>query len=152
MNNMFETAPSAFPTPWAARSFAIVNAAAEAGLFDLKDFQRVLIASIGAKEAAGGCIGDESAYYDCWIESLSVLVRERGVTPMKLAVVEASIRERFSSRHSHHHPHDDHDAHDHEHVHGHAHYQYEHHHSHEHGVSDHAAEDTPRPIYIEQAR
>lgn len=162
MSSAFSTAPSTFPTPWAARAFAIVSAAAEAGLFDLKDFQRSLIASIGAKEAAGGCIGDEAAYYDCWVESLTGLVRERGVTPMKLAVIEASIRERFATRHGHHHPtHHGYPHHEHEHeltedhVHDHAHEhpsRERHAHQHAHDVHGQGAGGVPRPIYVEQAR
>lgn len=160
MSGIFTMAPSAFPTPWAARAFAIVSAAAEAGLFDLKDFQRSLIASIGAKEAAGGCIRDEVAYYDCWIESLTALVRERGGEPMRLAVIEASIRDGLTTRHGHHHAiHHGHVHHGHQATDGHAHDHSLGHpsragdtHPHAHEDHGHGAVSVPRPIYVEQAR
>ena len=135
MNAALETAPATFPTPWAARAFALVNAAAQSGLFDLREFQQALITSIRAKEAEGGCIGDEAAYYYCWIESLTNLVRDRGVSPTKLAEAEAAIRERFASRQ---HQHDHHTHHD--------------HHGHDHHRHDEHPGDTPRPIFVEQAR
>lgn len=161
-------APSTFPTPWAARAFAIVSAAAEAGLFDLKDFQRLLIAFIGSKEAAGACIGDEAAYYDCWIESLTALVRDRAAAPTRLPMIEASIRERFATRHWHpapihhghvHREHQSTDDHAHEHSHGHPSHGHDapshahaHAHAHAHGDQHPGAGSVPRPIYVEQAR
>lgn len=103
------TAPATFPTPWAARAFALVSAIAEAGWFDHRQFQQALIAAIQAREVAGGCIGDESAYYDCWLESLTALLREGGVPADRLKAAEAVVRDRFAAlRHSHDHE-DDHD-------------------------------------------
>lgn len=96
-------APATFPTPWAARAFAIVSAIAEAGWFDLKEFQQALIESISAHELAGGCIGDEASYYDCWIEALtSVLCDRKGVAANRLAELESAIRDRLMALvHSH---------------------------------------------------
>jgi nitrile hydratase accessory protein len=119
-----------FPTPWAARAFALVNAVAEAGWFDLRDFQQALIDSIRARESRGGCIGDESAYYDCWIESLTTLLGKKGVAPSKLEDAETAIRERLASpAHTHAHHHDEHDD-DH----------------------DHREWGSPQPICVEAAR
>jgi len=108
MNTAFDTAPATFPTPWAARAFAIVTAVSQAGWFDLKAFQQGLIAAIHARESAGGCIADEAIYYDCWIEALTTLLRDKGVPQARLLAVEASIRQRLLSL-AHDHDDDDHD-------------------------------------------
>lgn len=124
MNVTFGTTPATFPTPWAARAFALVNAIAEAGWFDLREFQQSLIASIQARESAGGCIGDEAGYYDCWVESLTALLHAKGVSCARLEAAETAIRERLAAlAHPHDHDHDD--DHDHE---------------------------PPRPVHVEPAR
>lgn len=130
MSAALQAAPATFPTPWAARAFALVNAVAEAGWFDLRHFQQVLIESIRVRESTGGCIGDEVAYYDCWIESLTTLLGTKGVAPSKLEAMETAIRERLASpAHTHGH---DHDGHDDDH--------------------DHREEGSPQPIFVEAAR
>ncbi|HUG25808.1 nitrile hydratase accessory protein [Piscinibacter sp.] len=130
MNAALQAFPATFPTPWAARAFALVNAVAEAGLFDLRDFQQALIESIRARESTGGCIGDEAAYYDCWIESLTTLLGKKGVAPSKLERVETAIRERLASpAHTHG---DGHDGHDDDH--------------------DHREDGSPQPVFVEAAR
>ena len=139
MSELFDATPLMFPSPWSARAFAIVSAVAESGLFDPRDFQKALIAAISVREASGSCIGDEESYYDCWIESLTHLVHERGVSPMKLAVAEAGIRERVASLHAvrGHHHHDPSVSHHH------------HHHDHAHGSCH---EGSPQPIFVELPR
>ncbi|MBI5334277.1 MAG: nitrile hydratase accessory protein [Burkholderiales bacterium] len=149
----FDTAPSTFPTPWAARAFALVNAAAEAGVFDLRDFQQALIRTIQGYEASGGCIGDEASYYDCWIRSLTALVQERCIDPVQLSAMEALIRERYANRHGHahgghpQHPHD-HQDHDHRHP---AHPAHPGHPHQGHTVLE-GGSRVPRPIYVERAQ
>ena len=103
-------APAAFPTPWAARAFAIVSAAAEAGWFSLKQFQQALIEAIGKRERAGECIGEEGSYYDCWIEALTSLLLDRGVATQQVESVEMVIRARWASL-THTHDEDDDHAH-----------------------------------------
>jgi nitrile hydratase accessory protein len=110
--NAFETVPAAFPTPWAARAFALVTAASQAGWFELREFQQALIDSIKARESAGDCIADEASYYDCWVESLTALIREKGVSAERIASAETVIRQRLAALvhdHDHDHDHDDHD-------------------------------------------
>ena len=140
MKHLLDTMPAAFPSPWTARAFALVSAAAEAGLFDLREFQQKLIEKIAARENGGECIGDETAYYDCWIDALTALVGERGVSAGLLAAAEEQVRERFATRHQRH-------DHDHEHDHHH------HHHQQQHDHADHrSAPLVPRPIHVEHAR
>ena len=108
--NAFETVPATFPTPWAARAFALVTAASQAGWFELREFQQALIDSIKARESAGRCIADEASYYDCWVESLTAMIREKGVAAERIAAAEAAIRGRLAAlAHRHDHDHDDHD-------------------------------------------
>jgi nitrile hydratase accessory protein len=95
MSAALATAPATFPTPWAARAFAIVNAIAESGWFELRDFQEALIANIKARESGGECIGDEAVYYDCWIQSLASLLRQKGVPKERLNLAEAEVRHRL---------------------------------------------------------
>jgi nitrile hydratase accessory protein len=124
------TAPATFPTPWAARAFALVNALAEAGWFDLRDFQTALIETIRTGEDNGACIADEATYYDCWIESLTALLVKKGVSPSAFERVEAAIRERLASP-AHSHDHDE-DGHDDDHI--------------------HRDDGSPQPIHVEAAR
>lgn len=110
MSPHLQEAPATFPAPWAARAFAIVNAAAQAGWINLADFQQALIASIGKREATGECFGDEAVYYDCWIESLTDLIRARGVSRARLDATEEAIRRRIAllmPDHDHDHDHED---------------------------------------------
>jgi nitrile hydratase accessory protein len=131
VNAAIPTAPATFPTPWAARAFALVNALAEAGWIDLRDFQCALIESIRTHESTGACIADEAAYYDCWIGSLTALLVRKGVLPSELERVEAVIRERLASP-PHTHGHDG-DGHDGDHIHR----------------ND---DGSPQPIHVEAAR
>lgn len=134
MNAGFNVAPATFPTPWAARAFAIVIALSQAGWFELRDFQRALIRSIQARESTGGRIGGEAAYYDCWVEALTSLISEKGVSPGQLSEVEDAIHKRIAllkDDQQHHH-------HGHGHDHGHA-----------HGQDVH---DACRPIFVEAAQ
>lgn len=101
-------APATFPTPWAARAFAIVSTIAETGWFDLKEFQQALTKSISAHELAGGCIGDEASYYDCWIEALTSVLRHKGVAANRLEELESAIRDRLAAlAHTHDDEHED---------------------------------------------
>ena len=133
MNAGFDVAPTTFPTPWAARAFAIITAVSQAGWFELRDFQQALIRSIQARESTGGCIGDEAAYYDCWVEALTSLVREKGVSPGHFSEVEDAIHRRIALL-------KDDQRHHHNHGHG---------YDHGHGQD---VRDAPRPIFVEAAQ
>lgn len=101
---LFANAPSAsFPTPWSARAFALAIGAAQAGLFELAEFQQGLIASIHRYEAEGRCIDGEEAYYSCWVEALVELLGQKGaVEPRRLAALEHQIRQRVpANAHTH---------------------------------------------------
>lgn len=95
----------AFKEPWMARAFGLTLALAEAGHFSLKDFQKSLISAVGSKEKAS-CIADEEAYYECWIEALIYLLRERNVLREdKIAVIEKALVEDAAARRDHQHHH-----------------------------------------------
>lgn len=129
MTDAVNLAPATFPTPWAARAFALVSAISEVGWFSLRDFQQALIESIASRESSGGCVNDEATYYDCWIESLTKLLERKGLSLTLIEAIEGAIRSRLVSKaHAH--------AHDHAHDHDHGHLEHEH----------------PRPLYVEAAR
>lgn len=105
------TIPAVFPTPWAARAFALVHAMAQAGWFKLPEFQQALIASIRSHEQAHGCVGDDASYYDCWLEALTSLLRQRGLQ-QRLEAAEVALRSQPAVRahaHDEEHHHHDHD-------------------------------------------
>lgn len=105
-----ETLPASFPTPWAARAFALVSALSQSKWIDLKDFQRELIRSIAGHERGGGCIADEASYYDCWIEALTTLLSSKGIPMSRIELLEQRIRKNLvSTTHVH-------GDHDHDHV------------------------------------
>lgn len=105
-----QAAPESFPTPWAARAFALVSALSQSKWIDLKDFQRELIRSIAAHERGGECIADEASYYDRWIEALTTLLHSKGLPMSRIEPIEERIRKSLiSARHVH-------DDHDHDHL------------------------------------
>lgn len=87
-----EAIPESFPTPWAARAFALVSALSQSKWIDLKDFQRELIRSISDHERGGGCIADEESYYDCWIEALTTVLHSTGFPMSRIELIEDRIR------------------------------------------------------------
>jgi nitrile hydratase accessory protein len=108
VSRLLTATPASFPTPWAARAFALVSAVAEGGWFELRDFQQALISAIGARESQGACIADEAAYYDCWVEALTTQLRDKGIPAARLEAAEAAIRQRLATL-LHDHDHDNHD-------------------------------------------
>jgi nitrile hydratase accessory protein len=89
---------ASFPTPWAARAFALAVAASEAKLFALAEFQAGLIESIRRYESAGRCIDAEEAYYGCWVEALvELLGRKELVALRRIVAAEHRIRQRMAS-------------------------------------------------------
>lgn len=92
-----------FELPWAGRLFGITLAAAQGGLFTLKEFQQAMIASVGRFEAAGGTIDSEQVYYERWVEALVELLRSRALlNDDTLAAAEEALRCAIPA-HDHHH-------------------------------------------------
>ncbi|HYS68280.1 MAG TPA: nitrile hydratase accessory protein [Paraburkholderia sp.] len=115
-----------FPTPWSARAFGIVLAAAERKLFSLTDFQRQLIKDIAVYERHAGPIDSDEAYYSCWIVALSGLLEAKGLLGKpRLLAAEEVIRAAPAAN-----------AHDHDHDHG-------------HGIDHGGTRFSPAPIYRE---
>ncbi len=65
-----------FTEPWQARAFAVVVKLCQDGHAEWDDFQRRLIAEIGAAEAAGD---DTTSYYEHWLAACERLLVERGL-------------------------------------------------------------------------
>lgn len=102
MSLELEVNPTAFPSPWAARAFAIVRAMEEKGIFSDKDFQQALILSIKGKEDAGNEIHGEIAYYDCWVEAMMNLINSKGFCMESIADHEKAVRLRIADSHHEH--------------------------------------------------
>ncbi len=62
--------------PWQARAFAVVVQLCRDGHAEWDDFQRRLIAEIGAADAAGDAA---TGYYDHWLAACEGLLVERGL-------------------------------------------------------------------------
>ena len=94
-----------FPTPWSARAFGIVLAAAERNLFSLKDFQQRLIEEIAAYERQAGPIDSDQVYYSRWIAALGALLEAKGLLgQVRLQVAEEAIRATLAANaHAHDH-------------------------------------------------
>ena len=91
-----------FDTPWSARAFGLVLAAAEARLFSLADFQRHLIGVIQAHEARDEPIDDEHSYYSCWVEALSAAVcATTAASGERMTQAEQAILDRVRALHAH---------------------------------------------------
>ena len=65
-----------FAEPWQARAFAVVVKLCQDGHAEWDDFQRRLIAEIGAADAAGD---DATGYYEHWLAACERLLVERGL-------------------------------------------------------------------------
>jgi nitrile hydratase accessory protein len=82
-----------FPSPWSARAFGIVLAAAERKLFSLADFQQELIKEIAIYERTAGPIDSEDTYYSRWVAALSRLLEGKGLLgKRRLLAAEDAIR------------------------------------------------------------
>ncbi len=68
--------PAVFTEPWQARAFAVVVKLCQDGHTEWDDFQRRLIAEIGAADAAGD---DATGYYEHWLAACERLLVERGL-------------------------------------------------------------------------
>jgi nitrile hydratase accessory protein len=135
-----------FSTPWSARAFGMVLAAAERKLFTLADFQQALITEIAHYERTEGRIEEDEAYYSRWIDALTTLLMSRSVIDARgLEQAEANVHARLAAidlehAHSHEARAYRHDGHGHSHGHG-----------HEHAAEAHAR-PVPQPIYRERPR
>ncbi|CAB3807337.1 nitrile hydratase accessory protein [Paraburkholderia fynbosensis] len=97
-----------FPTPWSARAFGLVLAAAERKVFSLTDFQQKLIEEIAAFERQVGPIDSDEVYYSRWVAALSGLLELKGVFgDHSLMAAEEAVRAALAAN-----------AHDHDHEHG----------------------------------
>lgn len=115
--------PAGFTNPWSLRVFGLTLAAAEGGVFTLKEFQQALITQIQAYEAGGDCIDSDEVYYTRWTEALTELLRSKQVFERRpLEPAEQSVRDALAALW---HNHDD---------------------------DDHDHRPQPRPIYVEAAR
>ncbi len=65
-----------FTEPWQARAFAVVVQLCQDGHTEWDEFQRRLIAEIGAADAAGD---DATGYYEHWLAACERLLAERGL-------------------------------------------------------------------------
>ena len=76
-----------FTEPWQARAFALVVKLCQDGHYDWDEFQRRLIAEIGAADAAGDAA---TGYYEHWLAACERLLIERGLAaPGDLAARKA---------------------------------------------------------------
>lgn len=66
-----------FPTPWAARAFAIAVALHEQGLFSWSEWAETLAASIARGDEADG--SDPEAYWRAWLSALEAILRRADV-------------------------------------------------------------------------
>ena len=65
-----------FDEPWQARVFALVVRLCRDGRYEWDEFRRLLIAEIGAADAAGD---GETGYYDHWLAASEKLLGARGL-------------------------------------------------------------------------
>ncbi len=101
-----------FDKPWEGRSFAMVAALAEGGLFTWDEFRDHLIAAIARWESSP--MG-EYRYYERWQEALESIVAELGIVARpEVDELAAAYAARPPG---HDHRHHDHDHHHHDHSH-----------------------------------
>lgn len=98
----FDISTLNFPSPWSARAFGIVLAAAERGILSLREFQEKLIEEIGRHEKDHS-IDNEEIYYSRWISALMNLLEEKGlITHEKLCNAEGVISSHIEAvKHEH---------------------------------------------------
>lgn len=87
-----------FSTPWAARAFGMVLAAARKQLFTLNEFQQALIVEITEYERASGRIDNDDVYYSRWIGALTTLLIDRHLIDLRgLERAEAAVHARLAA-------------------------------------------------------
>jgi len=64
-----------FPTPWAARAFALTVALHERGLFSWREWTEAL----GAALQGGQSGTDDEAYWRCWLAALEAILARKAV-------------------------------------------------------------------------
>ena len=107
-----------FEEPWEGRSFAMVAALAEDGLFTWDEFRDHLIAAIARWESDPS---GEYRYYERWQEALESIVADLEIVarPEVDELAAAYAARPPGHDHDHDHDHGDHDHGDHHHGHGH---------------------------------
>ena len=66
-----------FPTPWAARAFALAVALNERGLFTWSEWAEMLGAELRRAEQAGSADGDD--YWCAWLSALELILGSKEV-------------------------------------------------------------------------
>ena len=68
-----------FDEPWQARAFALVVRLCQDGQYEWDEFRRLLIAEIGAADAADAAGNGKTGYYDHWLAASEKLLGARGL-------------------------------------------------------------------------
>ncbi len=71
-----DLAEPTFDEPWQARAFAVVVRLCEDGRCEWDDFRQLLIAEIGAADAAGDT---DTGYYEHWLAACEKLLADKGL-------------------------------------------------------------------------
>jgi nitrile hydratase accessory protein len=91
-----------FAAPWESRVFGIAMSLVETGRITWAEFQRELVASIGAWEASAAA-GSEYRYYERWQEALERVVARQALCPAR--ELDARAGELAARPHGHDHRH-----------------------------------------------
>jgi nitrile hydratase accessory protein len=93
-----------FEAPWESRLFGVTLALCQAGRFEWEEFRRLLIAEIGAWEAAGDPTAAWS-YYECWRTAFERVLEAKGLCAAR--EVDARVRALAARAPGHDHRHDE---------------------------------------------
>ena len=91
-----------FEAPWESRLFGLTLALCQAGLFEWEEFRRLLIAEIGAWEAAGHAAAAWS-YYACWQAAFERVLASKGLCAPAELDARVSAFEARAPGHDHRH-------------------------------------------------
>lgn len=81
-----------FDEAWQRRAFGVAVALAEFGFYRWEDFQRELIAAVGAWEQTPEDQRGAWSYYECWLEALDRVLAAAGVVDAdELAVLRRQL-------------------------------------------------------------
>ncbi len=85
-----------FPTPWAARAFAMTTSLCESGQLNWSEWVATFSAELAhSAHGAHALAGDVRDYYECWVDALErLLARKRIVSEDAL---ESSFRSTIAS-------------------------------------------------------
>jgi len=83
-----------FPSPWAARAFALTVQLAKSGLFTWSEWVALFSAEIALEDTtthAHALTEDHTGYYTCWVSALEKMLAGKGI------LNEASLRTSFET-------------------------------------------------------